>query len=338
MTFEATRFANEDRVYFLDIYKVEGGGALGSNTRATRTMAKDPDFTVDSSALNEYRLLAQVSNRNQVVAENAGGDYKTTVPIGLSSQVLASQYSANLQTYIRNTAHGMKVQLRDFYGNDHGWIMHRFVLFNRVTGNVSFNADKSPTVPNLPSYTACALVYGISDIGDNTDNYGVNLPANAGPLTPSGTTRSVAIHDIKWDTFQPKGNYVLFGLNETCSITVGAYNAALAISAWTFNSAKLYTAPMDNREPYLLVVAPMATSTFNKGDRVVIALVFDEIVNSANNVSIHTPLSDKPFTLTGGLGTNVLYFAGTVSNYNAPAPTTENITIVNQANIKDMCN
>lgn len=334
----ATKYANNDRVYFFDICKVQGGGTLGSSTRATRTMAKDPGFTANSSALNDYKLLASVSNKNQVIYEGYDWSYKTTVPIGLSSPVLVnSQYSANLQTYICNTASAMKVRLVDFYGNDGGWIMHRFVLFNNHTGNASFDTDKTTTVPNLPKGTKSALVYGISDIGDNTDNYGVNLPANKGLVTASGTTRSVSIHDIKWAGGQDGGNYVLYGFDETCGITVGTYNAAWQISSWTFNSASLYAAPKDEKEPTWIDVAPMANSTFNDGDQVVIALVFDEIVNSANNVSITTTLSNNPFTLTGGIGTNVLYFAGTVSGSNT-APTKEMIIINNSENIKDMCN
>jgi hypothetical protein len=88
----------------------------------------------------------------------------------------------------------------------------------------------------------------------------------------------------------------------------------------------------------LLGVAPMASSTFNDGDKVIIALVFDEIVNSANNVSIITPLLNEPFTLKGGIGTNVLYFEGTVSGYGGTAPTKDNIIINNSENIKDMVN
>ncbi len=335
----ATRYANNDRVYFFDIYKVEGGGNLGINTRATRTMTKDPGFTIDSSALNNFRQIASVSNKNQEIYEGYDWSYKITVPIGLSSPVLDNdQYSPNLQTYISNTAFAMKVKLADFYGNDSGWMMHRYVLFNNHTGNASFDADKGIAVPNVPKGTKCALVYGLTDSSDNYDNYGVNLPANAGPLPASGTGRSVSVFDIKRAGGQDSGDYVLYGLDETCGITAGTFNLAPQNSRWIFNSAKLYAAPKDVKEPTLLDVAPMASSTFNEGEQVVIALVFDEIVHSANNVSITTTLSNNPFTLTGGIGTNVLYFSGTVSGYGGIAPTKESITINNKENIKDMCN
>ncbi|NMA15451.1 MAG: hypothetical protein GX930_09515 [Clostridia bacterium] len=96
--------------------------------------------------------------------------------------------------------------------------------------------------------------------------------------------------------------------------------------------------PKDTKEPTLLGVAPVANSTFNDGDKVVIALVFDEIVNSANNVTLTTTLSNSAFTLAGSLSTNVLYFVGTVSGYGGTAPTKDNILINSSENIKDMCN
>jgi len=335
----ATQYANNDREYFFDIYKVEGGGNLGSSTRATRTMMRDTLFTVDSSYLNEYKLLKNVGNKNQEIYEDSGGSYKSTVSTGLSSPVLNYLiYSSNLRTYIRNTASAMKIKLSDFYGKDDGWRMYRFVLFNNHTGNATFSGSKTTSIPDLPSGTKSALVYGITEDKNNTDNYGVNLPAYAGSLAASGTSHPVSIFDIKWAGGQDGGNYVLYGFDETCGISVGAYNGASANSSWFFNSASLYAAPKDVNEPALLNVAPMANSTFNDGDKVVIALIFDEIVNSADNVSIRTTLSNNAFTLTGGIGTNVLYFEGTVSGYGATAPTKESIIIDNSDNIKDMCN
>lgn len=82
----------------------------------------------------------------------------------------------------------------------------------------------------------------------------------------------------------------------------------------------------------------MASTTFTNGDKVIVSLVFDEIVNSADNISLNTMLSGSAFTFAGGLGTNVLYFEGTVTNNGCSTPTTTDIIINNSANIKDMCN
>ncbi len=336
----ATRYSNADRVYFLDIYKVEGGGKLGETTRATRTMTKDSAYTVDSDALNVYKLLASVSNLNKEIYEDAGGSYKGTVYTGLSSPVFVddSKYSPSLRTYIRDTASAMKIKLSGFYGKDDGWRMYRFVLFNNQSQDATFSGSKETTIPDLPSITKCALVYGITADTNNTDNYGVNFPAYKGSLSATGTSNPVSISDIKWASGQDGGDYVLYGFDETCGISVGAYNSATANSMWHFNSASLYALPKDVKEPTLLDVAPMANATLNDGDKVIISLIFDEIVNSADNVSIKTMLSNDSFTLKGGIGTNVLYFEGTVSGNGGTAPTKDSIFINNNDNIKDMCN
>ena len=336
----ATRYSNADRVYFLDIYKVEGGGKLGGTTRATRTMTKDSAYTVDSNALNVYKLLASVSNLDKKIYEDAGGSYKGTVYTGLSSPVFVddSKYSPSLRTYIRDTASAMKIKLSGFTGKDDGWRMYRFVLFNNQAQNATFSGSKETTIPDLPSITKCALVYGITADTDNTDNYSVNLPAYKGSLSATGTSKPVSVSDIKWASGQDGGDYVLYGFDETCGISVGAYNSATANSMWHFNSASLYALPKDVKEPTLLDVAPMANATFNDGDKVIISLIFDEIVNSADNVSINTMLSNDSFTLKGGIGTNILYFEGTVSGNGGTAPTKESILINNNDNIKDMCN
>lgn len=56
----ATSYSNEDRVYFLDIYKVVGVGKLGEKTRAERKMTKNSSYTVASEQLNSWVLLASV--------------------------------------------------------------------------------------------------------------------------------------------------------------------------------------------------------------------------------------------------------------------------------------
>ncbi|WP_170841411.1 InlB B-repeat-containing protein [[Clostridium] fimetarium] len=335
----ATSYSNADRVYFFDIYKVDGGGKLDSGIRATRTMAKNSNYTIDATYLNDYRQIASVNSKNQQIYENAGGSYAGTVSIGLSSPVLNnSAFSSNLQGYIEQTASGMKVKLVNFTGKDDGWRMYRFVLFNTIVGNVSFSSNKGTNVPNLPTNTKCALVYGITADQNNTDNYSVQLAGNAGSIAASGTSNGVSINSVLWASGQDTGAYVLYDMSETCGITVGAYNSATQNSSWWFDSASLSVCPKDVKEPSLVAVAPMASTTFTNGDKVVVSLVFDEIVNSADNVSITTPLSGSAFTLVGGLGTNVLYFEGTVTNNGCSTPTTSGITIHNSANIKDMCN
>jgi len=62
-------------------------------------------------------------------------------------------------------------------------------------------------------------------------------------------------------------DYVLYDFNETCYISLGSYQKEIQNSYWVFEKAKLYAAPKDTKEPALLDVAPMASTTFNKGDK-----------------------------------------------------------------------
>jgi uncharacterized repeat protein (TIGR02543 family) len=333
----ATRYSNADRVYFLDLYKVAGGGALGSTIRAKKTMTKDANFTVDSSALNDYRGLTSASYKDWEICEKVDGNWKKTDYVNLSTPVLKNyHYSANLQTYIRNTASAMKIRLTDFSSRDDGRRMYRFVLFNSGTGSPSFGSDKETTVPDLPSGTKAALVFGFASDVDDETVFSVNLPANAGYVSATGTSRGVKVFDIKWASGQDRGDYVLYGFDETCGISIAAYQSAIWNSEWYFRGAKISALPKDVKEPSLLAVAPMANASYNDGDKIVIALVFDEIVNSASKVSIRTTLSSNAFTLAGGLGTNVLYFEGVVSGYGGTAPTKDSIIIDNSLNIKDL--
>lgn len=337
-----TQYANSDREYFFDIYKVEGGGNLGSNVRASRMMPKDNNYTVSSTALNGYKQITSVNYDGWMIEEKPDGtNYKRTINPNFSSKVLEnSAYSVNLQTYIRNTASKMKIKLTDFYGWDDSRVIYRFVLFNNHSNYVDFSNPKETTIPDLPSGSKCALVYGITDSDDEDKNFGVNLPSTVGSLSviePNNMSYDVSIHDIIWESEQDCGDYVLYDFGETCGITIGTYCSNIANNQWFFKSAKLLASPKDIEEPNLLDVAPMAGS-FNDGEKVVVSLVFDEIVNSAAGVSIKTNMSKDDFTLKGGLGTNVLYFEGTVSGYNVNAPTKTDILINNSENIKDMCN
>jgi len=314
-SYVATAYSNTNRVYSLEIYQVTGGATLGTTTRATRTLAMNSSYSIDSAYLNNYRQIASSykssgGQSGQLISENAAG-YNGTLDIGLNASVLSNgAFPASVQNYIRATASAMKVQLASFKATDDGWPMHRYVLFNNKTGNIYFSSDKNGYIPNVPSGTYSATVFGASV--DNTDAYTVRLP---GTLNVSGTTRTITRWDSKWAGGQDQGDYVLFGLNELCSITISSYNSAGAISSFWFNSAVLDAKPKDTKEPTYLGLAPMSHTSYTIGSKVTIALVYDEIIGSiSSGMSVTTNLSTTPFTYQGGVGTNVLYFEGTVTS------------------------
>lgn len=335
----ATAYTLTSREYFVEIYDVIGGAALGSTTKAKRTMSNNASYIVSESDMKNYKKVANVQKSNGgqsglEVFENSGGGYNSTIYTGLSSNALNTTEYGNLSSYISATANGMKVQLRNFKGTDDGWRMYRYVLFNTSSGNAAFSANKNGNIPNIPSGTKAVVVYGINTDTNNTDSYSVSLPAAKGQvLSASGTSRTVTVSEAAFASGQPSTEYVLYGLNETIGISVGAYNSAASNSSWWFNSADLYTAPYDVSGPDYMGMAPMSNTSYKLGSKVTIALVFDEIIKSADGVTVLTNLSDNAFTLAGGVGTNVLYFEGTVTNTSTSASVTR---INNIANIRDM--
>jgi len=310
----ATAYSNANRVYSLEIYEVSGGATLSSTTRATRTLTTNSGYTIDSGYLNNYRQIASTwkssgGRSGQQIWENTAG-YNGSVEIGLYASVLNNgAFPSAVQSYLQSTASGMKVQLSSFTATDDGWPMHRYVLFSNSTGSKYFSSDKNGYVPNLPSGTYYAMVYGLSS--DNTDAYTIRSP---GSLSAYGTSKPVTLWDHKWASGQDQGDYVLFGLYDIASVTTSTYNSAGAVSSFWFNSANLDAKPKDVKEPSYLGLAPMSQTSYTIGSKVTVSLVFDEIIGSTSSISVTTNLSNTPFTLVGGVGTNVLYFEGTVTS------------------------
>lgn len=339
----ATAYANANREYFVEIYDVSGGATISDTVKAKRILLNNSSYTVSESDMISYKKIASVTKSSGgksglQVYESSGGGYNGTISIDLNSNALNTTTYSNLSSYISATADGMRVQLKNFKGTDDGWRMYRYVLFNTSSNNVSFDSSKNGDIPNLPSGTKAVLVYGISTDTNNTDSYSVSLPAKqASTISATGTSNTVSIKGASFADGQPSTNegydYVLYGLNEGVGISVGAYNSASADSSWWFNSAELYAMPYDVSGPDYLGIAPMSNTSYKLGSKVTIALVFDEIIKSADGVTVLTNLSSNAFTLAGGIGTNVLYFEGTVTNTSTSASVT---TINNKTNIKDI--
>lgn len=331
----ATSFTNADREYFVEIYKVDGGASLSSTNVAKRTMAKTNDYTVTESDMTNYKKVSSVDfGEGGYVKEDPGNGYDQTVYSGLSyDPANSTKYSEYLKSYMRNTTTGMKVQLKNFIGRDDDWRMWRYVLFNSSANNVEFSSGKNGNIPNLPTGTKYVLLYGINTDTNNTDSYSVNLPAATGTISAPGTSHEVKVSAILRASDQTTSDYVLYGVDEFIGISVGAYNSAGANSWWRFKSGELYTMPHDTSGPDYLGMAPMSNTSYALGSKVTIALMFDEIIKSAEGVTVLTNLSNTAFTYKGGVGTNVLYFEGTVTNTASSASVT---TINNKAYIKDI--
>lgn len=329
----ATAYANASKEYFVDIYKVDGGARLGEETRATRIMANDGSYSISVSDLTEYKQIASQSC-NEEKKEDEGGGYGNAGYTGLGANVLAnSQYSSRLQSYIRSTSSGMRVQLKDFSAknaNGGNRVLHQFVFFTNSASNIS-GCKSDSSISALPNGTKCGfvLLYNKTDV-----QYTANLPvANAGTVLGNFSGTNVNTNQVKWASGQTPGDYVLYGVDEFCGIAVNGYHSGIINNVWRYYGGKLYSRPHDMEAPDYIGMAPMSNSSYMLGSKVTIALVFDEIIASADGATVLTNLSDTPFTLAGGVGTNVLYFEGTITN---TATSASVVSINNKANIKDM--
>jgi len=185
------------------------------------------------------------------------------------------------------------------------------VFFNNHT-NGTTTGKNNGSLATLPTGTKAAFVYGITTDTNNTTNYTIGLPTPNGTISPiPAQTPGVSIFVSSYASGQSSSEYILYAFNETCGTSVAAYNSATADSSWWYKGGTLYAAPFDTKEPSMLGIAPMATGDYKVGETVTIAVVFDEIVANQNGATISgTNLTN--LTYVGGVGSNVLYFTGTV--------------------------
>ncbi|MFM9329887.1 InlB B-repeat-containing protein [Paenibacillus mesotrionivorans] len=316
-----------NRYYSVELYKLTSArnlcaGIIHPEKRTVkRELAQNAEYRLAQSAIGAYKRIAETSNNRLEIKESSGGSsYTGTLAVGLSAQAFdPSRYNDNpsLGAYINATATGMGVQLRNLTATDGGWRMYRYVLFNHVEGNVSFDKNKNSTnLPNLPQASKYGMIYGINGDKDNRDAYTVTLPGAVGTLGASGTQYGVHVTSTLGALGGGSGDYyVPYGKDELCSITMGAYNSASADSYFYFNAGELWAKPLDQAKPNQIGVAPMAVGRYQAGDTISISVVYDEIVADRNNVTLGAieGLNLSYAGYVGGEGTNVLHFVGTLS-------------------------
>lgn len=308
-TYESTKYSNIDRTYQLELVKVDGGGLLGTTTKATRTMPKDSAYTIDSSV---YGYKAFASNTANTQINESISDWDGTQYTGLFGDPLTTRGdTTNEKTYLQCTVNGMRVKV-DIIGQDDWWRMVRYVFFNNHANGTDTGKNNSG-IGTLPTGTKAAFIYGISTDTNNNDTYTISLPVADGVITSHpGTGYGVTSVSKYADGQSASNDYILYGLNETCGISVAAYNSATADSFWWYKGGTLTSAPNDTREPQKIGIAPMAAGDYKAGETVTIAIVFDEIVDNANDSTISGTNLNGSWSCSGGTGSNVLYFTGTV--------------------------
>lgn len=311
----ATRYANADRTYQVELYRVTGGANLGASVRATRTMARDSNFSVERAVYANYREEPVYGSDGVIFwgrVTDKGPAYNPTVTFSMQP----SYGNENLNAYLKNTIDAQALYLlMDVWEEDDG---NQEISFQASSGYTSTWHFEIKPGEKGSSKRYNAHFPSTSSTANDVKNFTQKTSSPQMPFVSGEDYLSVPVSETTMKlTFDASGN-----------------NA----DDWRFENTRKYTKPLDTKEPQLLSVAPMAGGIYKTGDPFTVALIFDEIVDKANstdigNVTLNTSWGQARYS--GGADTNILYFSGTVTN--GAGSRLEVRAINNAGSIKDMC-
>ncbi len=334
----ATAYTNADRVYWLELYRVTGGGQLGSTVKAQRTMPKTSGYMVDRNVYNEKSRNVSTSNDNNIVADrsktkahqpfftNNRGYNQSHGLKNFNTQRSLDVGTDKERSYLKETAGGYYYRLQftgkeDNDAYEHIWIANHapnnFDSANEHDGPININDN----LFGKANYTARWDI-------NNKKEANITVPGTASRTNLSGFSTSVRDGAVS-------GDWLQFGVNEQTNVWFSA--TGKDTDKWRVNSYTDWLKVKDEKEPQLLSVGPIGSGTYKPGEAVTLPLVFDEIVDSQNSSLSGVTLDTTwgTFKYAGGVDTNVLYFTGTVPQ---GASGTLRVSKINGANgIKDMC-
>lgn len=331
----ATAYSNADRTYFLEIYRVVGGAAIDSNKKsAQRTMTVSDDYRVDAKLFNEYRISTPSGETSRGDYDGVGkgwtnNDSNTNPKEGSNAKEIVtvsnilptSGYTAAVAQNIQYKLSFQAKEVNDGYQHI------------QISPGEGIDLSQYPYEGNWKGTMDSAVYAAIFTHGGDKQN-----GTYAGYTFPNVNS---SVPNLKTETWREettyKGDgYIKFPVS-TEKLTVGFAGSGSGDDEWTTKEVTHYLKYLDTEEPQLLGVAPMAGGSYLPGDRITVALVFDEIVDSTNSLSISSvQVVTNWGTLhyAGGVNTNVLYFTGSVSQNVTGTLTVQSIT--NAENIKDM--
>ena len=339
----ATAYTNADRTYQLEIYRVEGGATIGTSS-ATRKMPKSTSYTIAKSVYTKEVskvIVAESKGKNGIRiadASKAQGAKDTTVNFLTSrygtnysnSSTFSNYYSENVLTYLQNTCSNWLYRYEMYaYEEVQGW-EHAYFGTKPLT-DTFHEVGRGGSVSGIDGqlYACCFQLKNSSYKKYSFPNPYVS------PVEGSDSPNSFN-DGFKGSRIEVnKKNYVKPSINDTCYNYFSA--SGTDEDVWWINSLTSFALPYDTVGPKLLGVAPMAGGAYLDGDKVTIALVFDEIVdkeNSSLTTASKITTNWGSFYYAGGADTNVLYFTGKVP---ANASATISVTALDcREQIKDM--
>ncbi len=339
----ATAYTNADRTYQLEIYRVEGGATIGTSS-ATRKMPKSSSYTIAKSVYTtevSKVIVAESKGKNGIRIADASTDQgakDTTVNFVKSrfgtnysnSSTLSTYYSGNVLNYLKNTCSNWLYRYELYaYEEEDGW-EHAYFGTKPLT-DTFYNVGTGGAVSGVDGQ-----LYACSFQLKNDSYKKLSFPdGSAGGGPGSGWPYKISNGFEGCRASVNNKDYVRPGINDTCYTYFSA--SGKSDDVWWINGLTSYALPYDTVGPKLLGVAPMAGGAYIDGDKVTIALVFDEIIDKENSIlTVASKITTNwgSFSYAGGADTNVLYFTGTVP---ANASATISVTALDcREQIKDM--
>lgn len=320
----ATSYSNVDRTYQVEIYRVDGGGTLGTATRATRKMPKDSSYTVDPTIYDWQTVDGPQGEKER-------GDYDAD-KLGWTKN---NSYAAAKE--IISVKDNVLPGIRGYWTNT-AQNLYYYITFDAKEYEAGYQALQ---IAPGTSLDVTAYPYQSSLDGSLYNAYYMLLFEHGGngKQTTWGAhtiPRSSDYTDVRKNASHMEGNYVRFDVAEQ-NISIGYGACGSGSDKWATRNVVHHFKLKDIKEPQLLGVAPMAGGTYKEGEEVTISLVFDEIVDSANSTLSKVSLSTSwgTFNYAGGADTNVLFFTGKVPS--GASGTLKINSITGAEYIKDMC-
>ena len=337
----ATAYSNADRTYSVEIYRVTGGASLDEDAKsATRTMKNDSDsYSVNRDYYTKHRCFAsfeEETHRGDNDYNNLGW-YKNTVGKAGSRTIPVNVPNLSAD-YWKNTATGlayfMQVQIKEVAdGYQHIQITPGSSIntsFYPESGSYKGFSNASGFNNMNPAAYAMTLEHGGSKKLSNylTYTFPSEVPKAANARTPTNEY-------IKSGYGDKSG--LVFPVTQA-QISIGYSASGSGSDEWVEKEENHFIWLQDTREPQLVAVAPMAGGTYKIGDKFVVSLIFDEIIDKTNSLyisSVKVNTSWGTASYIGGANTNVLYFTGKIAKGASEKLTVNSITGAKY--IKDMC-
>lgn len=340
-----TAYANADRTYFVEVYRVDGGATISPDgKRAERTMSVDGGHKADRALFDGSAWLQSApsgeaqrgdydddglgwADDNQVgSAASLDFDPASILPArGYWDAVSQSlRYKVALQAkeeddgyqHFTISENGLNTSI---YPYDGEW---------RKTGTKD---EASGLGAGNPAYAAI-FRHGYNGADKNYADYHFPKASGSNPA-------EARVSELFRTTDQQAGaGFVTFGLDGLRNITLGFCASGSGGDKWYTNAITHYVQLVDEKEPSILGVVADAGAAYRPGDAFAVSVVFDEIVDAQNSSLEGMTLSTTwgEATYAGGADTNVLYFTGTVrQDAQLGLVVTENALSV-PASIKDM--